>query len=59
MSKTTGILLIVAAVVVAVVFSAVPQFRPLSGLESVLLQIFSLGIGLLGSLQVMQEGGEP
>src|SRR5437016_2416709 len=49
MGKKTGILLIVLSLGIAVVFAVVAKRRPLTGLENVLLQIFSLGIGLIGS----------
>jgi hypothetical protein len=44
-----GLAMILVSIGVAVVFAIVAKFRPLSGLENVLLQIFSLAIGLLGS----------
>lgn len=47
--KGTGIFLVALSIGVALVFAIVAKFRPLSGLETVLLQFFSLAIGLLGS----------
>lgn len=41
--------MIAVAIAIAVVFGVVAKFRPLSGLENVLLQIFSLAFGLVGS----------
>jgi len=47
--KRTGKLLIALSIGVALLFAVIAKFRPLSGLELVLLQVFSLAIGLLGS----------
>ena len=47
--KWTGLLLIAFSIGVVILFSIVAKFHPLSGLESVLLQFFSLAMGLLGS----------
>jgi hypothetical protein len=53
--KFTGLSLIVLSIGVMILFSVVAKFRPLSGLESVLLQSFSLAIGLLGSFIIGRE----
>lgn len=55
MNKRAGIILVVVALVIAVIFSIVATFRNLTGLENVLLQIFSLGIGLIGSYVLGKE----
>jgi hypothetical protein len=55
MKSRTSISLITGAVIVAVVFSVVSMYRPLSGLENVLLQIFSLAIGMAGSYVLGRE----
>lgn len=47
--KWTGFALITLSIAVLIIFGFVAKFRPLSGLETVLLQVFSLAIGLLGS----------
>jgi hypothetical protein len=55
MDKRAGIVLIVASIVVAGIFAVVAMYRNLTGLENVLLQVFSLGIGLLGSFVLGRE----
>lgn len=55
MDKRAGIVLIVASIVVAVIFSIVAMYRSLTGIENVLLQVFSLGLGLLGSFVFGRE----
>jgi hypothetical protein len=55
MDKRAGIVLIVASISVAVIFSIVAMYRSLTGLENVLLQVFSLGIGLIGSYVLGRE----
>lgn len=42
-------LLILASLIVAVLFLAISSQRPLTNLENVLLQLFTLGLGLVGS----------
>lgn len=55
MDKKAGVLLILASIAVAVFFLVVAIYRPLTGLENVLLQVFSLGIGLVGSYVLGRE----
>jgi hypothetical protein len=55
MDKRAGIVLIVASIVGAGIFAIVAMYRTLTGLENVLLQVFSLGIGLLGSFVLGRE----
>lgn len=49
MNKRSGQILVGLAVVISIVFVAVAAFRDLSALENTLLQVFSLGLGLVGS----------
>lgn len=55
MNRRSGRVLISLAVIVSVVFVVVASFRDLSALENTLLQVFSLGIGLIGSYILGQE----
>lgn len=55
MNKWAGIILIVVALAVAVFFSYVATCRNLTALENVLLQVFSLGAGLIGSYILGRE----
>jgi len=53
--KWAGAILILASLGVAVTFSLVAAYRSLTALENVLLQVFSLGIGLIGSYVLGRE----
>ncbi len=55
MDRRTGITLVAVALAVAISFSIVATYRNLTGLENVLLQVFSLGIGLIGSYVLGRE----
>lgn len=55
MDKRAGITLVVCAIVVAVIFVVVAAYRDLTALENVLLQVFSLGLGLIGSYILGRE----
>jgi hypothetical protein len=55
MDKRAGIILIVVALAVAIFFFIVATYRNLTGLENVLLQVFSLGAGLIGSYVLGRE----
>ena len=55
MDKRAGIILVAVALAVAIFFSIVATYRNLTGLENVLLQVFSLGIGLIGSYVLGRE----
>lgn len=55
MDKRAGIVLVTGAIIVAVVFVVVAANRDLSALENVLLQVFSLGLGLIGSYVLGRE----
>lgn len=55
MNKRSGQLLVALAIVVSAIFIVVAAFRDLSALENTLLQVFSLGVGLVGSYILGQE----
>lgn len=55
MNKRSGQLLVALAIVVSAIFIIVAAFRDLSALENTLLQVFSLGVGLVGSYILGQE----
>jgi len=55
MNKRGGLIMIAAAGVIAVTSVLVTAFRSLTALESTLFQLFSLGIGLLGSYKFGRE----
>ena len=55
MNKRSGQLLVVLAIAVSAIFIVVATFRDLSALENTLLQVFSLGVGLIGSYILGQE----
>lgn len=55
MDKRSGQLLVASAIVVSAIFIVVATFRDLSALENTLLQVFSLGVGLVGSYILGQE----
>lgn len=55
MNKVSGRILVVLAVVVSIIFIIVATIRDLSALENTLLQVFSLGLGLVGSYILGQE----
>jgi hypothetical protein len=55
-TKSQGFWLIAASVVVSLIFIVISTYRQLTGLESTLLQIFSLGLGLIGSFIIGREG---
>lgn len=49
MNKRSGQILVFASVALAIAFVVIASQRDLSGLENVLLQVMSLGLGLFGS----------
>jgi hypothetical protein len=49
MNKRAGLILVLISVAVAIAFLVVAAHRELSSLENVLLQVLSLGLGLIGS----------
>ena len=55
MNKRSGQLLVVLAIAVSAIFIVVATLRDLSALENMLLQVFSLGVGLIGSYILGQE----
>jgi|JI10StandDraft_1071094.scaffolds.fasta_scaffold685165_2 hypothetical protein len=55
MNKRSGQLLVGLAIAVSAIFIVVATLRDLSALENTLLQIFSLGVGLIGSYILGQE----
>ncbi|WP_152986982.1 hypothetical protein [Bordetella bronchiseptica] len=55
MNKISGLLLVGLAILVSVTFIVVAAYRELSALENTLLQVFSLGVGLIGSYILGQE----
>lgn len=55
MNKRSGQILVGIAVLVSIIFVVVSAFRDLSALENTLLQVFSLGLGLIGSYIMGQE----
>lgn len=55
MKKISGIALVALSVVVAAVFVWIASHRDLTGLENTLLQVFSLGLGLIGSYVLGKE----
>jgi hypothetical protein len=55
MNKTTGIVLIIMSVLVAILFAGIAAIRPLTGLENVLLQVISLFLGMVGSYVLGRE----
>lgn len=54
-SKRAGIILIAVALAIAIFFPMVATYRNLTGLENVLLQVFSFCIGLIGSYVLGRE----
>lgn len=55
MNKRSGQLLVGLAIAVSAIFIVVATLRDLSALENTLLQVFSLGVGLIGSYILGQE----
>jgi len=55
MNKKSGQLLVALAIAVSAIFIIVATLRDLSALENTLLQVFSLGVGLIGSYILGQE----
>lgn len=55
MDKRAGIVLLTGAIIVSAIFVVVAANRNLSALENVLLQVFSLGLGLIGSYVLGRE----
>lgn len=55
MNKWSGRILVGVAVLVSIAFVIVSSYRDLSALENTLLQVFSLGLGLIGSYIMGQE----
>ena len=58
MNRRSGQLLVALAVLVSAIFIVVATFRDLSALENTLLQVFSLGVGLVGSYILGQESAK-
>ncbi|MDT4848242.1 hypothetical protein FQZ97_823290 [compost metagenome] len=58
MDKRSGFFLVGSAVLVSIIFVVVSVFRELSPLESTLLQVFSLGLGLIGSYILGKESAK-
>lgn len=55
MDKQVGITFVVSAIIISVIFVIVAAYRDLTALENVLLQVFSLGLGLIGSYALGRE----
>lgn len=55
MHKRAGIIFVFVSILVAVIFVFVAAIRTLTPLENVLLQFFSLGLGLIGSYILGRE----
>ena len=55
MNRRSGQLLVALAIVVSAIFVIIATLRDLSALENTLLQVFSLGVGLVGSYILGQE----
>lgn len=55
MNKRVGIAFVVLSVLTAIVFITMASFRDLTVLENTLLQVFSLGLGLVGSYIMGKE----
>jgi hypothetical protein len=55
MNKLSGLFFVALSVLVSIVFLVMASKRDLTGLENTLLQIFSLGFGLLGSYIMGKE----
>lgn len=55
MNKSAGVLLVGASVIIAIIFLVMASMRDLTSLENTLLQIFSLGLGLVGSYVLGKE----
>lgn len=55
MDKKAGIILVMVSVGIAIVFLVLATYRDLTAIENVLLQIFSLSIGLVGSYVLGRE----
>lgn len=55
MDKRSGMILVGAAALVSLAFVIVAAIRQLSPLENTLLQVISLGLGLIGSYVLGQE----
>jgi hypothetical protein len=55
MDRKPGMLLVGTAIIVSIAFIAISILRPLSTLENTLFQIFSLGLGLVGSYVMGQD----
>lgn len=54
-TKNQGVWLIVASLIVSVIFIGISAVRNLTTLENTLLQVFSLGLGLVGSFVIGRE----
>jgi hypothetical protein len=55
MDKRAGITFVIGSILVAAIFVLVAANRTLTPLENVLLQVFSLGLGLIGSYILGRE----
>ncbi len=55
MNKQSGLVFVVLSVIISIVFLFMASQRDLTGLENTLLQIFSLGLGLVGSYVMGKE----
>lgn len=58
MNKRSGQILVGLAIAVSIIFVIVSAYRDLSALENTLLQVFSLGLGLIGSYVIGQESAQ-
>lgn len=58
MNKLAGQILVGLAILVSIGFVVVSAVRELSPLENTLLQVFSLGLGLLGSYVIGQHSAQ-
>lgn len=58
MNKLPGIVFIVLSVATAAMFIAIASIRALTGLENTLLQVISLGLGLIGSYMLGRESSK-
>jgi len=58
MNKRSGLLFVALSVLISVVFLVMASKRDLTALENTLLQIFSLGLGLVGSYIMGKESAK-
>lgn len=58
MNKVSGIVFVVLSVATALLFVIIASQRDLTGLENTLLQVISLGLGLIGSYVLGRESSK-